>query len=181
MILRFLVTIIFLFNGIQYAQEKTQANKETQDSLSIKVGDKCPLYSTRDIEGNLFSVNNFSKSQVIILNFFATWCVPCRGELPALLDLVQKHKNDKLIVYLISKGKDTRSELLEFKTKEKLTDFIIIRDCYGMFSQKFGINNIPVTLVLDQKGNVREIFNGADADFRIKLEKIITVILEEKR
>ena len=84
-----------------------------------------PDFSLTDPEGKKISLKDF-RGRTIFLNFWATWCEPCREEMPAMEKLYQEHKNNNFVVLAVN-VKDRRQEALAFVKELKLTYPIVFR------------------------------------------------------
>jgi cytochrome c biogenesis protein CcmG, thiol:disulfide interchange protein DsbE len=92
------------------------------------------------------------RGKVVVLNFWASWCVPCQEEAP-VLERVQHALQDHGGTVLGVTFKDTSSDSLEFVEHHSLT-FPSLRDTSGDFARAYGTNEIPETFVIDRYGHV---------------------------
>ena len=93
------------------------------------------------------------RGKVVLLNFWATWCVPCRTEMPALEALYQRHKEAGLVVLAINM--DTLSSAgLEAFVKEVAVTFPIVLDPAWSTARLYQVRGLPTTYLIDRAGDV---------------------------
>jgi thiol-disulfide isomerase/thioredoxin len=92
------------------------------------------------------------KGKVVFLNFWATWCPPCRSEMPSMEVLHQRFQNDGL-VFLSVDIMESNDEVAEFLAKNKLT-FTTTLDNDGKVSNDYNIQAIPATYIIDRDGKI---------------------------
>jgi thiol-disulfide isomerase/thioredoxin len=113
--------------------------------------DPAPHFEVKDLEGKEISLEAY-KGKVILLNFWATWCGPCRAEIPALVDLQNKYK-DRLQIIGMAVDEEDDSELREVMKSESINYPVAlttgqVRMAYG------GISALPTVFVIDPQGRV---------------------------
>ena len=92
------------------------------------------------------------KGAIVFLNFWATWCPPCRDEMPAMQKLYDRHKTDPFRMIAVS-IKEPPVQVMNF-FKDRQLSFTALFDPRGEAGKKFGINSIPTTYLLDKNGNI---------------------------
>ena len=107
--------------------------------------------SLPDLNGMMVKFSDF-KGKIVFLNFWATWCPPCRFEMPAMEKLHKKLK-DKDFVMLAVDLQDPASVVKQYFKKNKLT-FKSLLDADGQVSGLFGVRSIPTTFILDKEGRI---------------------------
>ncbi len=112
---------------------------------------KAPNFKLQTIDGKSLQLSDF-KGKIVIVDFWATWCPPCRRGIPDLITLQGEFKKD-LVIIGISVDRDTRSSVAEFARKQGINYPI----CY--FTDKVvedfgGIEGIPTSFIIDRKGNI---------------------------
>ncbi|RKX87259.1 MAG: hypothetical protein DRP58_03130, partial [Spirochaetes bacterium] len=138
------------------------------------VGDVAPGFELMDTGGDLISLDDF-KGKWIILNFWATWCPPCRAELPTLNRFYEKMDRDRVVLLGINAtgtekpgvGKDVRSYVSTF-AKENGINFTILLDTKGMVSNMYGAGNLPTTVVISPEGIITKIKTGVVDSFWLR-------------
>ena len=104
-----------------------------------------------DVKKNKFNLNDY-KGNLIILNFWATWCAPCKEEMPSL-DKLQANKNlSNLKVFPINVGKDNAENSLKFFKDLKIQNLGIYFDSPVTLAKKFGLRGIPTTILFNKEG-----------------------------
>ena len=92
------------------------------------------------------------KGAILFLNFWATWCPPCREEMPDMQKLYDRYKTERFKMIAVS-IKDSPVQVMEF-FKENRLSFTALLDPRGDAGKKFGINSIPTTFILDKNGHI---------------------------
>jgi thiol-disulfide isomerase/thioredoxin len=145
---------------------------------AIEEGKLAPALSAKLLDGKSFSTEA-AKGEVVIVNFWATWCPPCRQEMPAFESYYQKHKNQGLRIIAVSI--DEPAELA--KVREVMRDFTFDAALEAEAQHKgYGrIWRLPLTFVIDRKGILRKDgWYGAAGIDQPLLEKIVTPLLDER-
>jgi thiol-disulfide isomerase/thioredoxin len=109
------------------------------------------LNTVNAIDGNRVTLSGL-KGKVVFLNFWATWCPPCRAEMPSMEILHQRFQNDGL-VFLSVDIRESSEEVQKFLTNNKLT-FTTALDTSGSVSNDYNIQAIPSTYIIDRDGKI---------------------------
>ena len=101
---------------------------------------------------NIQSYLNQFKGDLILLNFWATWCAPCKEEMPSL-DLLSKNKNlDNLKIFPINVGKDNIEKALRFYEELEIKNLELYFDSPTTLAKTFGLRGIPTSILFNKKG-----------------------------
>jgi thiol-disulfide isomerase/thioredoxin len=110
--------------------------------------EKAPLFSLKDLDGNKVALKDL-KGKPVILTFWATWCPPCKKELPTLAEFAKMTK-DQLIILAIDIGEDQKT-VRRFVEANKI-DLRVLLDERKQFSRAYGAIMIPTTILIDKEG-----------------------------
>ncbi len=109
-------------------------------------------FTLPDLTGKQLRVSDL-EGEVVLLNFFATWCPPCRDEMPSLEDVYQTYRDRDFTVLGISRDEDGKKALDPFMKKFGLTFPVVLDPELQAFNLYF-VRGIPVTYLLDRQGRI---------------------------
>ncbi|NOQ39306.1 MAG: redoxin domain-containing protein [Anaerolineales bacterium] len=150
---------------------------ESIDALTfppIEVNQPAPELTLFDLDGNEVSLTDF-QGEVILVNNWATWCPPCREEMPEFKAYYNKYKDQGFQVVAIEAG-EPEAEVRNFVEGAGL-DFVILLDPENKSLITFQNNSLPNSFVIDRKGNLRLAWLGAING--PTLEKYVTPLIKE--
>lgn len=110
------------------------------------------------IDGETVRLSDY-RGQVVMLNFWATWCPPCRAEMPAIQAAYMRHQNDGFVVLAIN-NRETVAQILPFVTSYGL-DFPIVLDTSARIQQAFAVNAFPTSIFVNGNGEAYATHTGA--------------------
>lgn len=125
-----------------------------------------PAFQLSGRGGKSIDLSQF-KGQVVMINFWATWCGPCRQEMPLLEDIYKKYKPMGFTMLGVNVEPDSRSAEA-WLSKQKPVSFPIAFDTDSKVSKLYKVAGMPSTVFVDRKGNVRVMHKGykpGDEDF----------------
>ena len=132
-----------------------------------------PAWTLKDVNGKAVSLDQF-RGKVVVLDFWATWCPPCRAEIPGYVQLQKKYAKDGLAVVGVSLDQGGVEVVKQFIADHHVDYQIVmgdqkIVDAYG------GVNAIPTTFIIDRQGNIRyrKVGEMPTADFEAILRRYL--------
>ncbi|MGD9628703.1 MAG: TlpA disulfide reductase family protein [Pyrinomonadaceae bacterium] len=156
-----------------------EANKKKSEFPPIS--EKVAQADMKHLDGSTSKVADM-KGKVVLLNMWATWCGPCRSEMPALVKMQDEHRDKGLeIIGLNTDDGDTKEKIDEFAAEMKL-NYTLVWASTDMQNALLKISNfggIPQSFLVDRDGNLRGVFRGANpADIK-KMEELVAKVVAE--
>lgn len=137
-----------------------------------------PVFSLPDLAGNKVQLRTF-KGKLALLNFFATWCGPCREEMPGMERLFRAHRHHGFVVVAINLQESAKA-VRPFVQELKLS-FPIVLDSEGTVSREYGVRALPVTFLIGRDGNiVWRAIGGRDWESSQAREYFARLVAEKK-
>jgi peroxiredoxin len=150
------LAIVLIAGGLLALRIKATAAAQTEQKNPLmldepKVAVQALDFTAVNLTGKTVKLTDF-RGSIVVLNFWATWCVPCLEEMPALERLSKTLAGRKFRVLAIDL-QETPEKVQEFAKTHKFA-FDLLLDPAGEISSHYGVNRIPVTYVLDQRSNI---------------------------
>ena len=154
----------------------------------LKVGDEAPTFFVRDLqEKNFFLSDTLKLGKPTVLSFFATWCGPCRLEMPVLDTLSQSYKNINFYLVDVSGLTQGKSKMKEDPAKVKImveslgVTLQVLMDKYGKVAEKYGVKSLPRLVVIDKKSKVHYIHDGYEPGDENQLKEVLNKLTVAKK
>jgi len=143
---------------------------------------RAPQFEFKDLNGRTVRLSDY-EGKVVLINFWATWCPPCRAEMPDLVRLQREHAKDGLQIIGVTYPPENKARVRKFARSLKVNYPIILgtRETKARFSSE---ETLPLTVVINRDGKVSEIISGIllREEFDEKIKPLLMKNLEgEKR
>ncbi|MAW83983.1 MAG: hypothetical protein CL832_06160 [Crocinitomicaceae bacterium] len=137
------------------AQQEDRAIQELDQrkKLGLEIGDKAPEIALSDVNGKIIKLSSL-KGNVVLIDFWASWCRPCRAENPNVVKLYNKYKNKNFTIYSISLDQD-RKKWIDAINQDQLSWPNHVSELTGWKSTpgiQYGVSSIPKTFLIDKDG-----------------------------
>lgn len=144
----------------------------------IKIGSQAPNFDGKTIKGKEIKLSDY-RGKVVLIDFWASWCPPCREEMPELIKFFNLHNNPKfeLIAVNIDNKRTNMEHFLDDLFPEP--EFPIIEDDNQKIPPLFDIQAMPTTIFIDKKGKVRFWHNGFKKSYVDDFNSELTQLLKE--
>lgn len=126
-------------------------NKSTSINLAISTKTKASDFKLKDLNGKEVSLKDF-RGKKVLLNFWATWCPPCKAEMPDIEKFYQETVNSDLVILSVNLGEDNQT-VGSFIDKNNY-NFNILLDSNQEVAIKYNIISIPTSFFIDKDGNI---------------------------
>lgn len=149
----FIVVIIAIYTTGAFNTNPTDENliNDSNQNETISESQKSPNFTLTDLDGNSVSLSDYEGKNVYV-NFFATWCPPCKAEMPEIEKISQKYKDKDLVVLAIDIGEDY--DTVKSFVQENNYTFKVLLDSDQAVATQYNITSIPVSLFIDKQGNI---------------------------
>lgn len=128
-------------------------------TTAVVAGDVAPDFTLEDTNGNKVTLSSL-RGKVVMVNFWATWCPPCKEEMPSMERLNKIMAEEDFVMLAINTEKDGRSVVPDF-LKKNPHDFTVLYDDQGTVQQEYGVYKFPESFVIRKDGTVDQKVIGA--------------------
>jgi len=171
-----LIGVIMVILGVLYTQLHVDTSKQSPSTVTekpspsnttgMKVGQTLTPFILEDLNGSQVTVGQSGK--ITVINFWATWCPPCKEEMPEL-EIFAHENQDKVDFYAVNLLENS-GKINDFMSKNKFTMPVLL-DKDGAVGKRFQVTAIPTTIIVNKQGMVK--FRKSGAMTRVELEGII--------
>ena len=140
-------------------------------------GQPAPDFNVVSTSGQQISRENY-RGHVLLIDFFATWCQPCRQSIPHLVEMNRKYGKQGLQILGLSADEDGERSVRAFASQYRITYPLALAG--DTTTADFGIRSVPVMFVVDRKGVVVEVYRGFSDEMGRSMEQLIKRLLAEK-
>jgi len=143
---------------------------ERAPSAGVRPGDKAPDFRLTKIGGGEVSLSDY-RGKVVLLNFWATWCPPCREEMPLFKDVYKKYRDNGFEIIAVST--DASTDVVKDFISEYSIKFVVLHDREGKLSSLYGIQGLPTSFLIDREGIVVKVRLGEYKEIEKDLKKVL--------
>lgn len=138
------------------------------------IGEEAPLFKLKSINNDEISLENF-RGKIVLLDFFATWCGPCRIEMQYLKKIYSEYKEKNFIIISIDLYEDLE-KVREF-VNENGIEWIVTIDKDGQTIKEYNIQAIPTLVLINSKGIVADVYIGVTNEniLKEKIEELVRI------
>ncbi|MCE5322857.1 TlpA family protein disulfide reductase [bacterium] len=158
-------------------------------NAQISTGTKAPDFTLPTLDGGKFTLSDCFKEQpsVVVLDIWATWCPPCKAEIPYLVDLQNKYQSNKSVTIVGVAFDQDKTKVADFARSQSINYTVVLDYGGNKIGSSYKVGGIPMTCLIDKKGIIRYVHNGfpiRDENEQkkeiAKMEGEIKTLLDEK-
>ncbi|MDH5711510.1 MAG: TlpA family protein disulfide reductase [Gammaproteobacteria bacterium] len=139
---------------------------------------EAPNFKLEDMDENEYDFSEY-RGKVVLLNFWATWCPPCKREMPSMERVYQKYQGDNFTVIGVNQMEDGDRIFSFTGSLDTRPTFDILLDSESKVSQAYEVRGLPTTYLIDKQGKIRyRAIGGREFDHQ-EVEKIIQSLMNE--
>ena len=138
-----------------------------------------PDFSWQNAEGKVVHLSDL-KGKVVLIDFWATWCGPCRMTIPHVEAIYKKFKNKGVVVIGVNLDNQSSRQKVEQFIKEKGITYLVIGDPNGAVASQYGATSIPRFFFIDKHGRIAKMVVGYNPNMEQTFSEEIESLLKEK-
>jgi len=147
----------------------------------LVVGMTAPNFSLPDLRGKTQRLTDY-RGKVVFLNFWATWCKPCKEEMPSMQVLWDNLKNQDFMMLAVSMDRVTTTKDIPSFVETLKLSFPILTDSWGQTDKRYKLMGVPETYIIDQNGVLREkVIGPRDWTRRESIETIVQMLQKQPK
>lgn len=182
-------TITTLYNNLNKNIQNSTSGKHFKLMLinlnNSKVGSLAPAFTVNDIYSQPISLSSFRNNKYVLLDFWASWCVPCREDIPYLKEIYKKYNPKGLEIIGISKDDDVsawKKAIAEDKTQNWRHILAPLHNQKNdsLVTNKYFVNSIPVKILINKEGIIIGRWSGSGDENMDALKKLLNKAFSEK-
>jgi peroxiredoxin len=141
-----------------------------------KVGDLAPEINLKTMTGEQFVLSQL-KGKAVLVNFWATWCGPCRAEFPAFVRKTKEYADKGFVIVGINTQDDNSDEGVLTFMRNSVVNFTIARDLDGNVAKMYRVTGLPTSYFIDRNGIIRDVVIGGPIPDE-KIDEVVTKLLQ---
>lgn len=138
-------------------------------------GFQAPDFVLSTLDGDVITLSEL-RGKTVLVNFWATWCPPCRSEMPAMEQVYSDYGRDGFVILAVNNTQQDRKDDVEtFVFQQRLT-FPVLLDSTGEVSAQYQVNSMPTSFFIDREGIIQEIVIGgpmSEALLRTRVDRLL--------
>ena len=170
--MKYSLLAIFIF-GLPLFSSSALAEEQSRSIYELEKKPVAPDFELKDVDGNIHKLSDY-RGKVVIINFWATWCPPCRFELPSMQRAYEKLKQQNVEMLAVNIGEDADT-IFTFTADYPVT-FPLLMDIDSKVSNQYPVVGLPTTYIVSPEGRlVYRAIGSREWDEQALLQKIISI------
>ncbi|MFT6270363.1 MAG: peroxiredoxin [Alphaproteobacteria bacterium] len=174
--LRLLTASAGLLISLAFTSGNAMANEPAPDSTLESANESAPDFTLESRDSGNIRLSE-QRGNIVMVNFWASWCGPCREELPKMEALYQKHQDKGFEILAVNV--DDEASKARILLDDIKVSFPVLYDTAGKVSELYDVNGMPTTVIIDRDGNKRLVHKGYRAGDEKKYEDTLKILMRE--
>ena len=158
---------------VEMIRDKMQG--QSQQGQSSLLGKEAPQFTVDKLDGTSVSLSDHKGQDVVLLDFWATWCPPCRKAMPKIEALSEQYADQSVVVYAVNQ-QEGAEKVRQFMEQQDL-DLTVLLDKSGSIGSNYGVRGIPTTVLIGKDGTVQATHSGYSPTMQDMLSSQIDKLL----
>lgn len=168
-----LITALVLLVGFSFYSYSVKDRVRTGTSLSFDKGQEISSFALMDMTDKQLELSDIIKeNKYTWINFWASWCGPCREEMPMMSEIYNEYADEGLAIVAVNVNEN--KETIQRYLDQYPVPFTILRDSTGEITQSFNIEALPTSLIVDSTGVVQRITIGYDRSLEYQVSNLFS-------
>ncbi|HLZ13980.1 MAG TPA: TlpA disulfide reductase family protein [Candidatus Acidoferrum sp.] len=164
-----IVALLLFTVFITWRAKRIEKALASHDTISSLDGKPAPNFSLDSLDGHKVTLADYRGRKKVVISYWASWCGPCRVELPEMKRFYEKyHKDDSDFEFVAISIDEDREAAEEYAQKAKLP-FPVLLDLGHEAADAYSVDAIPATFIVDKDGKVKRTQTGLDEAMEVKL------------
>lgn len=142
-------------------------------------GQAAPAFSLPSLDGETVNLADYLGKKVVLLDFWASWCPPCRQTMPIINAVAAQYAGKDAAVFAVNVG-ETQATVQAFIDDLGLNAVTVLRDEDGSVGEQYGTRSIPRMILIGKQGTVRQVHSGYSSGLQEDLSEAIDALLAEQ-
>lgn len=171
---RILLGLLLISGLVWIWASRTASDQEIAVDPAPQAGFPAPNFNLETTAGEIIQLNTL-RGQPVIINFWASWCPPCRAEMPALQTVYQEYSEGLVVLAVNATNQDRPTDILSFQVEMDLTIPVLL-DVDGQVQRIYGVSSLPTTFFIDSAGEIQEVVVGGlltEAGLRARIHSLL--------
>ena len=165
----------FKFKAPANVRKVNSFSKSSDKNRDPLVGQAAPDFKLEMLDGRAGRLSEHKGRNIVILDFWATWCGPCRRGLPAMIEVAKKYADRDVLLYAVNQ-QESPKQIKKFLQDNNL-NMPVALDPDGRRGDLFGVDSIPRTIVIDKNGTIQAVHRGFGSGTKAQLQKELDAII----
>lgn len=136
-----------------------------------------PDFSIRDVDGNVVQLSSELQNGPVLIDFWATWCKPCKQAFPHIQRIYDKYKDQGFTVLAISVDNTRSVSKVRPFVRARRFEFPVLLDTDNEVLRRYGGSNIPLSVLIAPDGSIVKVWNGYQAGEEVEIERAVRELL----
>ena len=162
------LTVLLLFVGFSYFSYTVKDRVHSDTSLAFDNGEEVNTFSLMNMTDEQVELNDVIKSNKYTwINFWATWCGPCREEMPMMAEIYKELADKGLAIVAVNVNE--RKQTITSYLDQYPVPFMVLRDSTGDITQSYNVEALPTSILVDSTGVVQRVSVGYDRSWEYQI------------